>query len=122
MWILFQVISEAGWNRFKISPHPNAPSLVKAIKTVYGPSPSQEPSPDVEIAVDEPAVKETSFTTITNKKHKDKSKVLSAVNPPSFQNAPPATLAVVSRTPSLCPQPAKTAVAKPTTAKMTTNP
>jgi len=122
MWILFQAISEAGWDCFKILPHSNVPSLVEAIRTVYGPSPSQELSPDVKMAVDEPAMEETPFTTVTNKKHKDKGKVPFAANPPSSQSAPPATPAVVSRTPPLCPQPAKTAVAKPTTAKVATNP
>jgi len=74
-------------------------SLVEAIRTIYGPSPSQEPSPDVEMAVNEPAVEETPFTTVTSKKCKDKGKIPSVANPPLSQNAPPTTLAVVSRTP-----------------------
>jgi len=92
------------------------------MRTVYGPSPPYEPSPDVEMAVDEPAVEETPFTTITNKKCKAKGKVPSAANPSSSQNAPPAIPAVVFRTPPLCLQVAKTAAAKSTTAKVATNP
>jgi len=99
MWILFQAISKAGWDRFKISPHPNVPLLVEAMRTVYGPSPPHEPSLDVEMAVDEPAVEETSSITVTNKKRKAKGKIPSAANPSSFQNAPPAIPAMVSRTP-----------------------
>ena len=122
MWILFQAISEAGWDCFKISPHPNALSLVKAMRTVYGPSPPHELSLDVEMAVDEPVVEETPFIAVTNKKCKAKGKVPSAANSPSSQNVPPATPVVVSRTPPLRPQPAKMAAAKPTTAKVATNP
>jgi len=84
MWILFQAMSEVGWDHFKISPHPNAPSLIEVMRTVYGPSPPHKPSPDVEMAVDEPAVEETPFTTVTNKKHKAKGKVPSTANPSSF--------------------------------------
>ena len=38
MWHLFQTVSAAGWDRFKISPQPNSPSLVEAMRTLYGPN------------------------------------------------------------------------------------
>ena len=53
---------------------------MEAIRTVYGPSLFQEPSPDIEMAVDEPVVEEAPFTTVTNKKCKAKDKVPSATN------------------------------------------
>ena len=37
MWHLFQTVSAAGWDRFKVSPQPNSPSLVEAMRTLYGP-------------------------------------------------------------------------------------
>jgi len=80
MWTLLQAVSEAGWDRFKISPYTNAPSLVEALRTVYGPSVPQELSPDVEMAVDKPVVAEAPFTTVTNKKCKNKDKALFATN------------------------------------------
>jgi len=43
------------------------------MRTLYGPNLPQEPSPDVEMAVDElPVVEEIPFTTVTNKKNKGK--------------------------------------------------
>ena len=103
-----------------MSPTPNAPSLVEAMRTLYSPSVPEEPSPDVEMAVDEPVVEEVSFTTVTAKKHKGKDKVLPSTNPQSPpQNAPPPS-AVVSRAPPL--QPAKKAATKPTHVKVATIP
>ena len=46
MWHLFQTVSAAGWDRFKVSPQPNSPSLVEAMRTLYGPNLPQEPSRD----------------------------------------------------------------------------
>ena len=84
MWQLFQTMSASGWDRFKISPTPNAPSLVEAMRTLYSPSVPEEPSPDVEIAVDEPVVEEVPFTTVTAKKHKARTKLrpLLTLSPP----------------------------------------
>jgi len=45
-------MSAVGWDCFKVSPQPDSPSLVEAIKTLYGPNLPQEPSSDTEIAVD----------------------------------------------------------------------
>ena len=72
---LLQTVSEASWDHFKISPQPDAPTIVEAMKTVYGPVSVPTPSPDVEIAVDAPEMEEVAFTLITNKKYKDKGKV-----------------------------------------------
>ena len=74
MWQLFQTISASDWDHFKISPLPDAPSLVEAMRTLYGPNIPEELSPDVEMAVDEPVVEEVPFTTVTAKKHKGKDK------------------------------------------------
>jgi len=77
------------WDHFKISPHSDAPSLVEAMRTLYGPNLPQEPSSDVEMVVDEPpVVEEAPFTSVTNKKCKGKGKVL----PPTNSSAPPQTL------------------------------
>ena len=54
---------------------------MEVIRTLYSSNLSQEPSPDIEIAVDQPAVEEAPFTTVTNKKSKSKSKVSSSTNP-----------------------------------------
>jgi len=112
MWHLFQTISAAGWDRFKISPQPDSSSLVEAMRTLYGPNLPQEPSLDTEMAVDQPAVEEAPFTTVTNKKSNGKSKVSPSTNLSApFQNVPtPAP--VVSRVPP--PPPAKMATVKPT--------
>jgi len=119
MWHLFQTVSAVGWDHFKVSLQPDSPSLVKAMRTLYGPNLPQEPSLDNEIAVDQPAVKEALFTTVTNKKSKGKGKVPPSTNlfAPS-QNVPTPTL-VVSRAPPP-PSPAKTAAAKPTPTKVAT--
>ena len=52
MWHLFQTVSVARWDRFKVLAQPNFPSLVEAMRTLYGPNLPQEPSPDTEMAVD----------------------------------------------------------------------
>ena len=105
MWQLFQTMSASGQDRFKISPTPNAPSLMEAMRTLYSPSVPEELSPDVEMAVDEPVVEEVPFTTVTAKKHKGKDKAPPSTNPQTPpQNAPPPS-AVVSRAP--LPQPVK---------------
>jgi len=121
MWYLFQTVSAAGWDHFKVSPQPDSPLLVKAMRTLYGSNLSQEPSPDTEMAVDQPAVEQALFTTVTNKKSKGKGKVPPATNPfaPS-QNVPTPAL-IVSRTPPP-PLPAKTATVKPTPTKVATKP
>ena len=121
MWHLFQTVFAAEWDCFKVSPQPNFPSLVEAIRTLYGPNLSQKPSSDIKISVDQPAVKGAPFTTITNKKHKGKGKVPSSTNPSApFQNMPtPAS--VVSKVPPP-PPPAKTATIKPTPTKVATKP
>ena len=73
------------------------------------------------MAVKQPAVEETPFTTVTNTKHKDKGKVPLSTNLSApFQNMPTPTL-VVSRAPSP-PLPAKMATIKPTPAKVATKP
>jgi len=113
-------MSVSGWDRFKISPTPNAPSLVEAMRTLYSSSVPEEPSPDVEMAVDKPVVEEVPFTTVTTKKHKGKDKAPPPTNPqPPSQNTPPPS-AVVSRAP--LPQPAEKAATKPTYVKVTTIP
>ena len=103
-----------------MSPTPNAPSLVEAMRTLYSPSAPEEPSPHLEMAVDEPVVEEVLFTTVTAKKHKGKDKAPPSTNsqtPP--QNAPPPS-AMVSRAPP--PQPVKKAATKSTHVKVTTIP
>ena len=74
---MLQAISEAGWDCFKISPQPNASTFVEAMRTVYGPVSIPTSSPDIEITVDAPKVKEVAFTLVTNQKHKKKSKAFS---------------------------------------------
>jgi len=121
MWHLFQTVSVVGWDHFKVSFQPDSPSLVEAMRTLYGPNLSQEPSPDTEMAVDQPVVEEAPFTTVTNKKSKGKGKVPPSTNPsaPSQNMLTPAP--VVSRVPPP-PLPAKTATAKPTPVKVATKP
>ena len=75
IWRLLQAVSEAGWDRFKISPQPDAPTLVEAMRTVYSPVPVPTPSPDVEMAIDAPEAEEVAFTLVTNKKRKGKDKI-----------------------------------------------
>ena len=79
VWRLLQTVSEAGWDRFKISPQPDASTLVEAMRTIYGPVPVPTPSPNVkiavEMAVDAPEAEEVTFTLVTNQKRKGKGKV-----------------------------------------------
>ena len=75
VWRLFQAVSEAGWDHFKISSQLDAPTLVEAMRTVYGPVSVPTPTPDVEMAVDAPKAEEVAFTLVTNQKHKSKSKI-----------------------------------------------
>ena len=75
IWNLLQAISESSWDCFKVLPQTNAPTLVEAIRTVYGPNPISTPSPDVEMDVDAPEAGEVAFTLVTNKKRgKEKTK------------------------------------------------
>ena len=121
IWHLFQTVSAAGWDRFKVSPQPNSPSLVEAIRTLYGPNLPQEPSLDTEMAVDQPAVEEAPFTTVTNKKSKGKGKVLPSTNSSAPSQNVPTPAPVVSRASPLSP-PAKMATVKPTPVKVATKP
>jgi len=121
MWHLFQTVSAAGWDHFKISPQPDSPSLVEAMRTLYGLNLPQEPSPDTEMAVDQPAVEEAPFTVVTNKKSKGKGKVPLSTNLSAPSQNMPTPAPVVSRAPSP-PPPAKTATVKPTPAKVVTKP
>ena len=96
-------------------------SLVEAMRTLYGPNLPQEPSLDTEMAVDQLAVEEAPFTTVTNKKSKGKGKVPSSTNLSApFQNVPTPAPVVLRAPPS--PLPAKTATAKPSPAKVATKP
>jgi len=91
------------------------------MRTLYGSNLSKKSSPDVEIAVDEPVMEEAPFTTVTNKKCKDKGKVPFSTNPSlPFQNTPTSSTVVLRVSP--LPPPAKTAVTKPTYVKVTTIP
>ena len=102
---LLQAVSEASWDCFKISPQPDALTLVGAMRTVYGPVPIPTPSPDVEMAVDAPETEEVAFTLVTNQKYKDKDKVsspFSGTSPNSrsktslISRAPPLPIAVTT--------------------------
>jgi len=119
MWHLFQTVSAAGWDRFKVSPQPDLSLLVEAMRTLYGPNLPQEPSPDTEMAVDQPAVEEAPFTTVTNKKSKGKGKVPPSTNPSAPSQNVPTPAPVVSRAPPP-PPPAKTATVKLTPVKVAT--
>ena len=125
IWRLLQTVSEASWDRFKISPQPDAPTLVEAMRTVYGPVPVPTPSLNVEMDVDAPKTEEVAFTLVTNKK-RDKGKAkASSPSPTNSRNKIP----LVSRAPSVskvvttnvAPKPAATcsslAVAAATTSK-----
>ena len=121
MWHLFQTVSAAGWDCFKVSPQSDSPSLVEAMRTLYSPNLSQKLSLDTEIAVDQPAVEEAPFTTVTNKKSKGKGKVPPSTNPSAPSQNVPTPAPAVSRAPPP-PPPAKTATVKPTPAKVATKP
>jgi len=109
------------WDHFKVSSQPDSPSLVEAIRTLYGHNLPQKPSPDTEMAVDQPAVEETPFTTVTNKKSKGKGKVPPSTNPSAPSQNVPTPAPMVSRAPPP-PPPAKMATVKPTPAKVATKP
>ena len=102
VWNLLQAISESGWDCFKVSPQTNAPTLVEAMRTVYGPNPVSTLSPDVEMDVDAPEAEEVAFTLVTNKKGgKRKAKVSSpSTNSrnkiPLVSRAPPAPKTVTA--------------------------
>ena len=51
------------------------------MRTLYSPSVPKEPSPHLEMAVNEPVVEEVPFTTVTAKKHKGKDKAPLSTNP-----------------------------------------
>ena len=94
VWNLFQAISESGWDRFKVLPQTNTPTLVEAIRTVYGPNPIPTPFSDVEIDVDVPEVEEVTFTLVINRKGKGKAKA-SSPSPTNSRNKIP----LISRAP-----------------------
>jgi len=73
------------------------------------------------MAVNQPAVEEAPFTTVTNKKSKGKGKVPPTTNLSAPSQNVPTPAPVVSRAP-LPPSPAKTATAKPTSVKVATKP
>jgi len=66
VWRLLQAVSETRWDCFKISPQPDAPTLIEAMRTVYGSIPVPTPSPDVKMAVNAPEAEEVAFTLATN--------------------------------------------------------
>jgi len=90
------------------------------MRTFYGPNLPQEPSLDTEIAVDQPAVEEAPFTTVTNKKSKGKGKVPPSTNFSAPSQNVPTPAPVVLRAPP--PPPAKMATVKPTPMKVATKP
>jgi len=114
-------VSAAGWDHFKVSPSPDSPSLVETMRTFYDPNLPQEPSPDTEMAVDQPAVEEALFTTVTNKKTKGKGKVPPSTNHSASSQNVLTPAPVVSRAPPP-PSSVKTATAKPTPAKVAIKP
>jgi len=91
------------------------------MRTLYSPNLPQELSPDTEIAVDQLAVEEAPFTTVTNKKTKGKGKVPPSTNPSTPSQNVPTSAPVMLRAPppSL---PAKMATVKPTPTKVATKP
>jgi len=113
VWNLLQAISKSGWDYFKVSPQTNAPTLVEAIRTVYGPNPIPTLSLDVKMEVDIPEVEEVTFTLVTNKKGKGKAKVSSppptnsSNKIPLVSRAPPApkvvTASAASKLAIICP-------------------
>jgi len=91
------------------------------MRMFYNSNLPEESSPDVEIAVDELVVEKASFTTITNKKYKNKGKVPFSTNPSLLsQNALSSSTVVLRASPP--PSSAKTAAVKPTYIKMATIP
>ena len=96
VWNLLQVISESDWDRFKVLPQTNAPTLIEAMRTVYSPNPISTPSPNVEMDVDVPDAKEVAFTLVTNKKGSKRKAKASSPPPTNSRNKIP----LVSRAPS----------------------
>ena len=96
VWNPLQDISESGWDCFKVSPQPNASTLVEAMRTVCGPNPIPTPSPDIEMIFDALEVEEIAFTLVTNKKSKEKAKVSSS--PPINSRS---KISLVSRAPPI---------------------
>ena len=96
-------MSESDWDRFKVSPQTNAPTLVEAMRTVYGPNHISTSSSDMEMYIDVPEAEEAAFTLVTNKK-RDKGKAkASSPSPTNSKNkillvsrAPPASKAVTA--------------------------
>ena len=86
VWNLLQEISESGWDRFKVLPQTNTPTLVEAMRTVYGPNPNLTPSPDVEMDVDAPEAGEVAFTLVTNKKGGKRKAKVSSPPPTNSRN------------------------------------
>ena len=74
VWRLLQTVSEASWDYFKISPQLDTPTLVEAIRAIYGPNPVPMLFPNVKMVVDVLEAEEVIFTLVINKKHKRKSK------------------------------------------------
>ena len=113
VWNLLQEISESGWDCFKVSSQTNAPTLVKAMRTVYGPNPISTPSPDVEMDVDVPEAEEVAFTLITNKKGGKGNAKVSSPPPTNSRNKIPlvsrASPAPKTVTASAAPKPAAAA-------------
>ena len=73
----------------------SAPTLVEAIRTVYGPNPISTSSPDVEMDVDTLEAKEVAFTLVTNKKG-GKGKAKASSPPPTNSRN---KISLVSRAP-----------------------
>ena len=71
-WLLY--LESASDNCFKISSQLDAPTLVEAIRTIYGYNIIPMSFPDIEMVVDVSEDKEVAFTLNNNKKHKEKSK------------------------------------------------
>ena len=109
VWNLLQAISESGWDRFKVSSQTNAPTLVEAMRTVYGPNPISTPFPDVEMDVDVPKAEEVAFILVTNKNgSKEKAKV-SSPPPTNSRNK----ILLVSRAPPASKVATTSAASKP---------
>ena len=117
VWNLLQAISESGWDRFKVLPQTNAPTLVEAMRTIYGPNPIPTLFSDVEMDVDVPEVEEVVFTLVTNKKGgKGKAK---ASSPPSTNSRN--KILLVSRAPPTPKTVTASAASKPAVAAVTTS-
>ena len=74
IWNLLQTISEARWNYFKILSQSNTLTLVKAMRTIDSSNLILMSSPNIKMAIN---LQEVTFTLVTNKKYKRKSKASS---------------------------------------------